>query len=370
MKEKFEVIYLGRYNLSEILNGPEKVAKRIFNEHSKSGKTVFMEYFFDGRKYNLFKKLFGYEIVDSVNGSYVIRIGLIKLFFTLFKLKPDVIHVICFERFCVVAFLYKFFSGTKILYNIHGVIRYENECLRKTGRFLKIKDKIAEKIYLKFSDVLLVLSLKGIDILKKYYEIDDFKIVMVENGIDEIFYLKGLNKDIFKKDSIDIVFIGNIKRKEKGFEILNDSVKNLKCKTNIHIISEIKNIKSYNPDVQFYYYDLMNSEYLSEFFLDKDIIISPAFYENFGISVIEAMAVGLIPVVSSETGMSKFVENNYNGFIFDYRDKSEPVRIIENLFADVNLRKKISENAKRIYSNLFWENIYMKYTEIYSKLYK
>ena len=56
-----KVIFIGTYNESEILSGPEKVCKRVFEEYSKIDDTIFIQYFQDGRKYSYFKKLFGYE---------------------------------------------------------------------------------------------------------------------------------------------------------------------------------------------------------------------------------------------------------------------------------------------------------------------
>ena len=47
---------------------------------------------------------------------------------------------------------------------------------------------------------------------------------------------------------------------------------------------------------------------LATFFNDKDIIISTSSYETFSLAVVEAMATGLVPVVTKETGMSRYVD--------------------------------------------------------------
>jgi len=63
-----KIVYIGRYNESEILTGPEKVAKRIFHNMTKiNSNCVFVEYFFDGAKYNIWKKLFGKEKIADAN---------------------------------------------------------------------------------------------------------------------------------------------------------------------------------------------------------------------------------------------------------------------------------------------------------------
>ena len=130
--EKADVVFIGRYIKGEILSGPEKTAKRIFDEHTKQNKSCFIQYFFDGRKYGFVKKLFGKEKETEANNSGVFTLGLISAFTALFRLKPKIIHIITFERFAVIAFLYRFFRKTKIIYNSHGIVAYENTGDRKS----------------------------------------------------------------------------------------------------------------------------------------------------------------------------------------------------------------------------------------------
>ena len=87
------VVYIGRYNDTEILSGPEKAAKRIFNEHIKHCEGTFIQYFFDGRKYGIIKKLFGKDFKE-LNNSKVYTLGLFRIVPTLIKLKPRIIHFI------------------------------------------------------------------------------------------------------------------------------------------------------------------------------------------------------------------------------------------------------------------------------------
>ena len=91
------VVYIGRYNDTEILSGPEKAAKRIFHEQIKHCEGTFIQYFFDGRQYGLIKKLFGKDVKD-VHNSKVYTLGLFRIVPLLIKLKPQIIHYISYER--------------------------------------------------------------------------------------------------------------------------------------------------------------------------------------------------------------------------------------------------------------------------------
>jgi glycosyltransferase involved in cell wall biosynthesis len=190
--EKADVVFIGRYNKSEILSGPEKTAKRIYNEHTGNKQTVqnkscFIQYFYDGRKYGFVKKLFGKEKETEVNNSGVFTLGLFSAFTALFRLKPKIIHIITFERFAVIAFLYRLFRKTKIIYSSHGIVAYENTGLKKYLFLHRFKDKFCEKIFLKYSDRIIFHSENSLDIAEKYFKIDEHKAVILSHGIDGIF---------------------------------------------------------------------------------------------------------------------------------------------------------------------------------------
>ena len=57
----------------------------------------------------IIKKIFGKETLDSDESGKVYRFGLISVLIFALKFKPDVIHIITYERFAVILFLYKFF---------------------------------------------------------------------------------------------------------------------------------------------------------------------------------------------------------------------------------------------------------------------
>ena len=71
---------MGRFTEGDILSGPEKTAKRIFTEHSKFSPTTFIQYFFDGRKYGLSKKLWGKDSHLSGRNSAIFTAGVFEIF--------------------------------------------------------------------------------------------------------------------------------------------------------------------------------------------------------------------------------------------------------------------------------------------------
>lgn len=357
-----KVFFIGRYNQTEFLTGPEKVAKRIFNEYIKADDSVFIEYFFDGRKYGLLKKLFGKETVEEINSSKVVRFGSIRLFFFLLKEKPSTIHIITFERFSVVSIFYKFVSKVKIIYGAQGISCHENLKYKNVSASYKRKDKFTEKLLFKYSDILFFLSVKSEEIALMYYKIDKSKTKIIPNGVDEIFHTAGKSKIFTEEDPLKIIFIGNINRKEKGFEFLYSSVSKINFPFELHLLS---NTIKFNEN-NFFPVDNLETGNLSRFLSDKDIYISSSEYEPFSMAAAECMSEGLVSIVTCETGMSRYIINGKNGFVVKYNDTDELISVLNFLNSNRSIIPEISREGKKIYSQVSWQTVFEKYKIFYT----
>lgn len=362
-----KILYIGRYNTTEELTGPEKVAKRIYSLASKENETAFLEYYFDGSKYGIKQKLFGYENVTTENSLKVYRIGLFKILPFLFKFKPDIIHIITFERFSIIAYLYKVFSKAKIIYNVHGIAVYENTNFKKISFSLKFKDSVCEKIFMKLSNVLLFLSEHQLSIARNFYELKREKIKFINNGIDEEF---ASTKKLLQTESPSLVFIGDSDRKDKDFNFLYSNLNKVKYKCNLFVVGKF-NYSLYQTKVDkttIIPVDKMNRDVLIKFLSDKNIFISSSFYDTFSIAAAECMSLGLIPILTDTTGISKLIRNGENGFVIVYGDGKELADKINLIITDKTLRRKISNEATEIYEVLNWKTVFDSYSEIYRTL--
>lgn len=363
-----KIVYIGRYNPSEELTGPEKVAKRIFCKSAEQNEAVFIEYYFDGSIYGIRKKLLGKEIIDYSNGLKIYRLGLLKVIPFLFKFKPDLIHIITFERFSILAYLYKAFSKVKIIYNVHGVAVYENKNLKEVSLSLRIKDSLCEKIFLNFSDKLLFLSDYQLSIAKKYYTIKNSQLEFVNNGVDEVF--RDQKRLIDKSNIPSLVFIGDSSRKDKDFNFLYFSLSMVNTSCKLFLIGKLdKSIyKTAVGNVEIVNVSKMNRSELVNFLSDKDVFVSSSFYDTFSMAAAECMSSGLAPIVTDYTGISRLIKNNENGFIVRHGDVNELADKINLLLENPELSKKISEDARKIYKELNWDDVYSSYEKIYKSL--
>jgi glycosyltransferase involved in cell wall biosynthesis len=363
--ERADIIFLGRYNESEILSGPEKTAKRIFNEHSKQNKSCFIQYFFDGRKYSLYKKLFGKEKVAGINNSEVLTLGLFCTFKALFNIKPKIIHIITFERFAVTAFLYRLFGKTKIIYSSHGIVTHENNVIKKITGFHKFKDKICEKIFLRYPDKIIFNSEIPLDIAETYFKINEYKAVILAHGIDGIFSQSYKNRLKSDSGTLKLVILQQSVLNKSSAEFLNKCLDKINCNIEIFSIGNEFILETANPKINIKYIDKMSSPELAEFYRDKDLFLSLNKYDTFSISAIEAMAAGLVPVITEETGMSRYIIYGENGFTVKYGDSDKLAELIEYLNSDRILINEISQTAANIYDLLSWGQVYETYNNIY-----
>ena len=364
---KFKIIFAGEFNNSEILSGPEKVAKRIFEEYTKTHDSVFLTYFQDGTKYSLFRKIFGFEEVCGVNNSLVIRTGILRFLLILLKEKPEIIHIVNFSRYTVIAFFAKFLTGTKIIFNIHGILRYEYKINNFAKNFTGFKNFLCEYLLINMSDRLIVPSKGTCILLTNYFRINKDKISVINNGADEIFFAepaKSLKNSIYAK--LKIVYIGSkgysLQKNEKLFEEILELIEH---KTEAYLIGVSNDFEIKNGLVSVIKRDKMDASSLKDFYFDKHIFISTSVFESFSISCAEASVSGLIPVIPSTLGISDSFENGFNAGIIDRLNSKAYIKTINEIYNSYSLYyKNLSDSDLGLFG---WKNIIKSYMTIYGK---
>jgi len=363
------IVFAGRFEDKENLSGPGKFSKRIFENYHVGGNSenpVFIQYFFDGNKYSSGKKLFGLEESEHV-GFKVYRAGLFKFYKLLKQQRPEIIHITAFERFSLVALLYKLLNSTKAVYTSHGTLKYENAELKKLPFMYKLKDSICERLLFRFSDLVVFPSEQASQISAKYYKLADRRTTIIPNGIDSIFQQTRQVTDTAEQDGrpLKAVFIYKNVLNDSGLQFLKKYLQSVDSKIKIYVISDTEKIfAGSEPGIEII--PLMSAEKLAEFYRDKDIFLSLNEYDTFSISTAEAIASGLIPVVTRQTGISRFIKNEVNGFTLEFGDTQTLGGILNKIYTmNKNDRSIMKKSAAKIYSTLNWNNI----SELYSKQY-
>jgi glycosyltransferase involved in cell wall biosynthesis len=362
-----KIVYLGRYNESEILTGPEKVAKRIFHNMTKiNPNCVFIEYFFDGAKYNIWEKLFGKEKIADADFE-IYRLGLFRIFFFLIISKPEIIHIITFERFAFVAFIFRLFFKVKIFYTVHGIAAFEKklQATRHASIFCHIKNKIVESLIYTRSYKLIFLSKISIANAKKHFNFDENKVSIIPHAVDDLFF-QNYEKKGNNNSAIKAVFVGDFSRPEKGLKKLLEVLKGINIKMELHIISDSeKVIKVSDKNIEVICHKKYDSYGYSAFLLDKDIFISASTYEQFSISALEGIASGLVPFFTIETGLSEVTSIVDCGFYFTYHEMYKIIDYLEEFQKNKKTHTDKIPGLHEILQELSWDKIVKRYYQLY-----
>lgn len=234
-------------------------------------------------------------------------------------------------------------------------VRYLHSCFDKysfgNGES-KFKDIIVKKVMQKafdVSDLLIFIS----EAVKKTFE-DNFRIsksVVIYNGIRNEFFERP-NVEQKVKNKINIVFVGRVVKVKgvdyllEAFYILSQKYSNLSLRIvgdgDQRVILENKSRELGLNDRVFF--EGRQNDVIQ--WLDKsDIFVySSIWEEGFGISVIEAMSRGCIPVTFNKGGLPEIIEDNKDGFLVKEVSSNALAKKIEEIIHMDDLTE-LKENA-------------------------
>jgi len=78
-----------------------------------------------------------------------------------------------------------------------------------------------------------------------------------------------------------------------------------------------------------------------------DVLLLPSLHESFGLVALEAMACGVVPVVTSRGGASDFIQDDVNGYLRDPEDEDGMVAACVAVLEDPAARRQLAEEARR-----------------------
>lgn len=240
-------------------------------------------------------------------------------------------------------------KNVKFVRYLHG--SFDDYTFGNDGNYLKkILVKTIMKKALNKSNLIIYISKEVKKSFERAFTIKT-KSKIIYNGIPCNFFenipVRNFNK------GITITYVGRL-TKAKGIDLLIDAFyKNYQQYDNIKMVitgaGELE--KELKEKVK-----KMNLKDLIEFtgrkenvipILDKtDIFIYPSIWEEgFGISVVEAMARGCIPITFNKGGLPEIIDNNVNGFI---ADKDDSICLSEKLSNVIKLINSNKETALKI----------------------
>jgi len=147
----------------------------------------------------------------------------------------------------------------------------------------------------------------------------------------------------------------NIKFIIKGVGPLESQLRNLVNELGVHEHVRFVGLVSH-PEV---------AQYLAA----SDIYVSTPFIDSTSVSLLEAMACGLAPIVTDILGNREWIENGTNGLLFQPKNSQMLSEKIIRLIENEDTRKRFGERCIRIVKQrASWENCVDRMEAIYQSL--
>jgi len=361
-----KVLLVGAFDESEITLAPIKVGRELFrNLASKQIEVVYLCYFDDGSKYSRVQKLFGFEKVNK----RIYRCGIFPLIHFVIRYKPDIVQIINADAFYLPIYLLRPIQKFRVAYLSHSIISYSLKNFLQISCYQKLRFKFIEKVVLKYSDLLQVLSNAEARFLIRYLRVKKDKIKIVNNGINHFVIEKEYSD---QTDSIKIISIGSIYRKEKAFDFLLNALAEIKNPVILNVLSyeqqESGNIKI-PENVKLNLGKPLTEIELRKEFCKNDLFIIPSQYETFSISLLEAMETGILFIASDRVGLTSRFPESFNKFLVSYgnTDKLKD-KILELHKLDYVEKNKLTEEIRKFAEEFMWEKISNHYIKLYTEL--
>jgi len=114
---------------------------------------------------------------------------------------------------------------------------------------------------------------------------------------------------------------------------------------------------------------IVNQEDLRDYLARAHLFLSASEYEAFGISILEAMASGTVPVVNDINPLRGFVRHGETGFLTDFSAPEAAARVIvEALTLDYNALRIIGKRAQEEAQKYAWEKVVLQFEQVYESI--
>ncbi len=351
------------------LGGVEKVALELAKGMGKRGHEVKVVCL--NKCWREGKKL---KENENVEGIEVKRIPFLNLRY--YKVAPgfwgelkwaDLVHVHGTNFFSDYALFTKFLHKKKIVVSTHGGIFHT----KKVSALKKIYFNVCARLLLKAADRVAADSENDCRIFSGI--VPKKKMVLAGNGVEveKFFSLKT------KKIPGRFLAAGRVSM-NKRIDRLLEAFGLLKKDFSLHIAGPDfdgleKGLKEKAAEQgisgKTRFLGKISEERLLDEFGAAEFFVSASEFEGFGVSVIEAMASGAIPVVNNIPAFRELVKEGENGFLADFSDAEKAAEKIWKIM-ELNGKEKerIIGNGKKFSERFGWKKKAEEFEEIYGGL--
>lgn len=278
---------------------------------------------------------------------------------------------LCKEKFDIIhiqkpydllpALLVKVITGAKVILGSHGTDFY-------------FGDRVFAK---KVDGVFSCSSFNAKEIWERYRR----KARVIYNGCDiDLFKPMGPDRGLKEKIKIGdspVIFTAGRLVNWKRVDILISAIPFLKtqnfkviiCGEGDHKSGLLSLSKALGVEDRIIWLGAIPHEELPRYLSLASVFVQPSISESFGISICEAMAMGIPVVASRSGGVPEVVEDGVNGFLVTPGDIKKVAESIDILLADSNMRRTMGKEGRAKIELMFtWNSVAERVMEGYKEV--
>ncbi len=313
---------------------------------------------------------------DEKNGIAIERLRFLNLriyriaFGAIGKVKGfDTVHIHGLGFFSDYFALFKLFHKKKLVLSTHGgIFHTKNHSLLK-----KIYFNLWCRLTLTAFDKVIAVSAQDFETFKKI--VPESRLVLIENPVP----VEVLSKIPRKPVPNSFLFVGRLS-KNKGLKNLLNAFAELKKKRqdfSLKIagkpfdlskkqVEKMILAKGLNEKVKVL--GMVSEKELLELYSKNEFFASASEYEGFGISAVEAIAAGLVPILNAIPPFKAFVKEGKTGFIVDFSSKERAGKAIGKAIGlKKSERQEMGRNVRAFSQKFCWKTALKKFEKTYSE---
>ena len=242
------------------------------------------------------------------------------------------------------------------------------------------KELLLEKIYLKLSDNLAVVSEQLKKDIKNEYGLSD-DVFVIFNGVNlAIFNNKNNDKESLRKRlpvncKHLILFVGVLNGRKGEFDLIKamQKVFSVYPDANLLIIGNgptkeiaFKMVKKLNLEDNITFIPNVKYDEMSKYYRASDLFVLPSYSEGLPKVLLEAMACGTPVIASDIPAHREILKDNVTGYLFKTGDVDDLASTIVRALENVEQRKMISSNARTLVEREYsWEAVAERLNHVY-----
>jgi hypothetical protein len=211
--------------------------------------------------------------------------------------------------------------------------------------------------YLDYVSKIICISARQVDVLKSRLSRSLFveKVILIPHGVK-----RTTNEElIYHADTLRIGFIGRMHHGHKGIFWIPKILRMLKIPFRFELVGEGKDHQNLLDQLEKYQIDYTSHGYVSpdniNIYLHKwDVLLFPSQIEGFGLTLVEAMNNGVVPIANRLPGITDYIiDSGTDGFVVTKNRVKEFVERIHSLDKDRDLLLRMKTAAIQKVENHF-----------------